>query len=179
MSKQVISLETGKTYLLERVGELRAQAPHGNPFVFLGAFSVLNALGKLFNSSIYDLLYRFGDYNENEAEVVQSGARFMFEGFTLTAPVYEDRVAYFIEDSERTITGNFPPTERVEKLNLSHKDRQHKARKAKKLTLSANAFLEDVEKTINGAFDSIKDDEVAGAKVFVKLNETPLIGYGE
>lgn len=179
MSKTVVTVPVAKQYLLERVGELRAQVSHGNPFVFLGAFSVLNALGKVFNSSIYDLLHRFGDYDENEAEVVQAGARFMFEGFTLTAPVYEERVAYSIESFERTIIGNFPPSERVEKLNLSHKDRQHKTRKAKKLTLSANAFLEDVETVINKAFDSIEGDEVAGAKVFVKLNETPLIGYGE
>lgn len=178
MSKQVISVETGRQYFLDRVKELRNQVPNKDPFVFLGAFAVLNAVGRLFNSSIYDSLHRFGEYDENEAETVQAGARFMFEGFTLTAPVYEDRVVESRTMSECHYIFSDAP-ERVNKLNLSHKDRYHKSYKAGKLTLSVGAFLEYVEKVINGAFDSIKDDELAGAKVFVKLNETPLIGYGE
>lgn len=179
MSKQVISLETGKTYLLNHVGALKKQVPAGDPFVFLGAFALLNATGRVFNSSIYDLLRKFGDYDENEAETVQSGARFMFESFSLTAPVWEDTVYTKAETRHFLTVYGDSPVERVEKLNLSHKDRLHKQHKTKKLTLSANAFLEDVETTINKAFDSIKGDEVASAKVFVKLNETPLIGYGE
>lgn len=191
MTKQVVTVPVAKQYLLERVGELRAQVPHGNPFVFLGAFSVLNALGKAFGfgySAIGASLNRFGNYPRDAAEVVNQGARLMFEQFTLTAFEGEIESDYL---PERTLMGNTAtiqviynnshstPVEPVKKLNLSHKDRQHLVRKDNKLTLSANAFLEDVETVINKAFSSIEGDEVAGAKVFVKLNETPLIGYGE
>lgn len=175
---------TARQYLLDRVGELRAQVPHGNPFVFTGAFQVLNGLARVFNSSIYGLLRDFGGFSDNEASVTQTGARLMFEGFTLTEPNYENSLGYVV--NERTITtysgfvissSNYEPE--VKKLNLSHKDRQHRKISIDKLTLSAGAFLEDVEAIINKAFDSVKDDEVAGARLFVRINEQPFIGYGE
>lgn len=173
----VIQVETARQYFLDRVGELRAQVPHGNPFVFTGAFQVLNGLARVFNSSVYGLLKDFGGFTENEAEVTAAGARLMFEGFTLTSPVYEGRVAYSYVVCDKPwaeLDGE------VKKLNLSHKDRQHKNHsKDGKLTLSAGAFLEDVESIINKAFDSVKNDEVAGARLFVRINEQPFIGYGE
>ncbi len=180
----IIDQTVARKYLLERVGELKAQVPHGNPFVFLGAFAVLNAVGRVFNSGIYDLLNKFGDYDTNESEVVEEGARLMYQGFSLTAPVYEDRVGYAqVEKDERyffTTVGGAVAEEKVKKLNLSHKEREHKKHSKKgHLTLSANSFLEDVEQVINKAFDSVKDDEVAGARLFVKINEQPFIGYGE
>lgn len=179
----VISVETAKTYLLERVGELKAQVSHGNPFVFLGAFSVLNAVGRPFNSSIYSLLQRFGDFTEDEASVAQQGARLMFEGFTLTEPKLEsqavgDNRVFSCQDYQIYLSvGDTGPT--LKKLNLSHKDRLHKKRSGEKFTLSAGAFLEDIELVINKAFDSVKDDEVASAQLFVNINSQPLIGYGD
>lgn len=174
MSKQVISLETGRQYMLDRIGELRAQVPHGNPFVFLGAFSVLNALGRVFDSSLYRLLA--DHYSPSEAEVISKGARLMFEGFTFTQEP-SPYVSY--ERDDFCISGGGEVVEQLKKINLSHKDREHLKRKNGKLTLGANAFLEDIVTIIHTAFDSLEGDEVVGAKVFVKLNETPLIGYGE
>lgn len=192
MSKQVISLAVGRQYLIERVGELRAQVPHGNPFVFLGAFSVLNVLGKVFDSSMYSLLENH--FSPSEAEVISKGARLMFEGFTLT----EEPSPYYNRSADLNfcIGGGGSVVEQLKKLNLSHKDREHLKAKNGRLTISAAAFLDDIETIINQAFESIGisgkaqdpsdppiiplvNTEVERAKVFVKLNETPLIGYGE
>ncbi len=181
----VISNETAKTYLLERVGELKAQVPHGNPFVFLGAFVILKTLGRLFDVADYEVLRAFAGYDRDEAEVVSAGASLMFERFTLSNPTV--KTGYV---DERTVTattgmiyvvnGKYESTKpSVDKLNLSHKDRDHKKRKNYKLTLSAGAFLEDIEGAINKAFDTVKDDEVASAQLFLNINSQPLIGYGD
>jgi hypothetical protein len=179
----VISVETAKTYLLERVGELKHQVEHKNPFVFLGAFVILKTLGRLFDVADYEVLRAFAGYDRDESEVVSTGARLMFERFTLSSP--EVRA---INAEERTLTEgrflvvsdvHYPTKASINKINLSHKDRQHKSRKDGKLTLSANAFLEDVEGAINKAFDTVKDDEMVSAQLFLNINSQPLIGYGD
>lgn len=191
MSKTIVTVPVAKQYLLERVGELRAQVPHGNPFVFLGAFGVLNALGKVFDSSMYSFLETH--FSPSEAEVISKGARLMFEGFTLT----EESNPYSNRGMDNfCIGGGGIVVEQLKKINLSHEDREHLKVKDGRLTLSAAAFLDDVETIINKAFAGIgvpeevsgpnsppfiplENHEVARAKVFVKLNETPFIGYGE
>lgn len=184
MSKQVISVETGRQYFLDRVKELKNQVPNKDPFVFLGAFAVLNALGRVFNGGIYTALRDFGAYEDDAAGVIATAAERMFRGFTLTEePEESERILSCSKALKDLVINVYDEREssspRIKKLDLSHRDRQHLKRNNRKLTIGAGAFLEDVEKAINGAFDSIKDDELAGAKVFVKLNETPLIGYGE
>ncbi len=189
----IVSNEQAKVYLLERVGELKAQVPHGNPFVFSGAFIVLRTLGRLFDIGDYEVLRAFAGYDRDEAEVVSAGASLMLERFTLSSPkvkvgYVEDRTlrasggsgggGYISLNVSGTVSmpSNKPS---IDKLNLSHKDRQHMTRKNSKLTLSAGAFLEDVEGAINKAFDTVKDDEVASAQLFLNINSQPLIGYGD
>lgn len=172
-----ITVETARQYLIERIGELKAQVPHGNPFVFLGAFAILRTLGRLFDIADYEVLRSFAGYDKDEAEVVSSGASLMFERFTLTHP--KVKIGYTEETSFVTFSNYVNEKLAVAKLDLSHKDRNHRKRANNKLTLSANAFLEDVEGAINKAFDSVKDDELAGAQLFVNINSQPLIGYGD
>lgn len=154
------------------------------PIVFLGAFALLKTLGRLFDVADYEVLRAFAGYDRDEAEVVSSGASLMFERFTLSSPKVRA-----INAEERTLTEgrflivsdvHYPDNKAtIKKINLSHKDRQHKSRKDGKLTLSANAFLEDVEGAINKAFGTVKDDEIASAQLFLNINSQPLIGYGD
>lgn len=175
MSKQVISLETGRQYLLNHVGALKKQVPAGDPFVFLGAFAILNELAHLFdnNNRSKTLKENFG-YSSKIAGVVAEAGHRMFNNFSLTQAPHTGYASIYIGYGSMK-----EDPEPVNKVNLSHKNREHLKIKDGKVTLAAEAFLEDLEGAIHSLFDSIKDDEVASAKVFVKLNETPLIGYGE
>lgn len=175
MSKQVISLETGRQYLLNHVGALKKQVPAGDPFVFLGAFALINELTHLFDKNYRGRILKenFG-YNSKVADVVAEAGHRMFNNFSLTQAPQSCHSSIYIGYAEQE-----DDSEPVHKVNLSHKNREHLKIKGGKVTLAAEAFLEDLEGAIHSLFDSIKDDEVASAKVFVKLNETPLIGYGE
>lgn len=175
MSRQVISLGTGREYLLNHVGALKKQVPAGDPFVFLGAFALLNELAHLFDDNYKRRILEenFG-YTDKVAGVVSEAGQRMFNNFSLTQAPSTGFSSVFIGYGMQE-----DDSEPVHKVNLSHKNREHLKIKDGKVTLAAEAFLEDLEGAIHSLFDSIKDDEVASAKVFVKLNETPLIGYGE
>ncbi len=178
----IIEIETAKSYLLERVGELKNQLPNGDPFVFLGAFVVLRTLGALFNVADFHVLEAFADYERDEASVISNGARLMMERFTLTPPQVVEEFRSLVGSTDLIDCSFVNPVTRVatiNKLNLSHKDRQHRVRKSGKLTISANAFLEDVEGAITKIFDSVKGDKMKEAHLFLNINSQPLIGYGD
>lgn len=174
MSKQIISVETGRQYFLDRVKELKNQVPNGDPFVFLGAFALINELSHLFTDGYRaDLLVNAFGYEPKVAQVVSEAGHRMFNNFSLEQAPSQSCGSIYIGYGQRE------EEDPVKKVNLSHKNRDHLKIKDAKVTLAAKAFLEDLEDAINILFDSIRDDEVANAKVFVKINETPLIGHGE
>jgi hypothetical protein len=186
-----VQIDEAKNYLLRHVGALKNQLPFGDPFVFVGAFTLVNTLGKFFRRENYEVLGGFLGYDSDEAQVINIGAQRLMDRFTLSeVPVRKDLEAVqgrtfrvvcgaggYITVNSSINMGDYK--DHINKLNLSHKDREHLKRKNSELTLSAGAFLEDLEKGINKAFDSVKDDEMEQARLFVAINERPLVGYGD
>ena len=181
-----LTLGQAQAYLLRHFKALEQQLPFGDPFVFVGAFTLLNRLSDITGKAPARILQLYADYKADEANVVQEAGR-LIQNFTLTVKEYEvesDRAieeVHYLSSSGMTYTGftGETPDTHIKKVNLSHKDRDHMKRKDGKLTLSAGAFLEDLVKATNGAFNALSGDQMSGAKATIRLNEQPLIGHGD
>jgi hypothetical protein len=171
-----LNLEQGKEYIGRHLDALKKQVVNGDPFVFLGAFSILNRLGSIAGMSGAHVLHKFANYTAEEANVVSEAGRLIFNNFTLTAtPVTESLDGFVYEESGYVVYS--PTPNPIKKVNLSHKDRDHKKRKDYKLTISASAFIEDVEGAANAIFSSFETEEQV-MRATLRLNDQPLIGHG-
>jgi hypothetical protein len=157
-----ITLDYAEAYLLDRIKELRHQVPHGNPFVFLGAFTLLELLtrGLGDGSDVASTYLTFcGKELPPEAEKALRNSLVFHSPLT-------------------TFSLNCP--EDKFKLNLTHEEENHlsveETERGVKVTIAANSFLDDMENVIKNIFSSAKSLPVREARLFVYLNENRPIG---
>lgn len=184
MAKE-ITVDTAHQYLLQHVGALRKQLPFGDPFVFVNAFTILNVLANA-SGGKYEL-ERFIKanfpcaYKDKAARLIQDSRDRLFYNFSLQPEHMVDIAQDTCEQSRYFVTlvnaNGMPSEASPTKLNLSHKDREHFKVKDGKLTLSASAFLDDLEEATNKFFKAVKADPLLSSKVYVYFNEgNQLIG---
>lgn len=172
--KQEMTLELVKAYYLDRVKELKNQIPFGDPFVFLGGFTLLNSLSALVTNEPYSwgritpyLEKRYGLFGK----IFESTFYSMTSDFSLGTDHFMDKGFYG-------------------KLNLTHDDGKHLDKKLlddstdKKqrvmLTVAATPFLNDIEDIINEIFTAAETDKLLQSTIYVAANgKNRLVGYGE
>lgn len=180
MAKE-ISVELAKQYLLGRVGELKSQVPHGNPFIFQGIFSLMSTLAKATNNNISDVGLKMG-LPLRVAHLIREQHEKFYDNFSLqvvNAPKANSNTIT-IYSGGNCLSNSGSGADVAKKLNLSHKDRDHLKYNPQNesITLAAAALLEDLEKGINSIFDSLTDLEKA--KLYVNVNDNnQFIGYGD
>lgn len=164
-----VTLATAEQYFLDRVQELRNRVDDGNPFVFLGAFALVNTLQNVVRRPPPYLAEKFGYSPELMAAIHMTSMR-MMTGFTLIPQAPQ-------QQQYQKAPG------RQLKLNLSHNPLEHlkeeETDKYKVVTLEAVSFLNKLQSVILDVFSDVEDNPLLGAQTYVNINDgNQFIGYG-
>lgn len=147
-----VTLELAEAYLQDRANELLNDCKSGTPFVFINAMVILNVLSKLVGVSLSNFKYLGDSYSMDSLNAMYQR---LIGNFSLTHGDQWYEVSCI-------------------KFNLSHENEKHLVNN----TLSAEPFVLDIKKAITKVFDILKNDKIAAAKAYIKLNEYPFVGYG-
>lgn len=149
----ILDLGLINQYFHDRLQELNNQVGNGDPFVFLGAFSLVNTLVNL--THVDTVAEAIGLTREQLQDVQTAGER-LFTRFTIK------------------------PTNDKPGISLSHVEPHLSlTNTSKKTVLNAQAFLDSLSEAVETIFRAADKDSTLSGQIFAGVNEgNVLVGYG-
>lgn len=138
-----------EAYFHDRVKELKNQLPNGDPFVFIGALSVLATLSRASNKTMLELLPKKYDKLDKDDFNTLGHAHI---GLTTAYSLVNCRVS------------------------ITHENKLHLRKDGSRTALAAEPFIKDIDIAISQLFSDASVDPILGARLFVNFNETPVVG---
>lgn len=165
-----VTISYAKAYLLDRVGELRQQLSHGNPFVFVGAFALMDTVNEVF----HDLV----DFKDLPRHMGWPPEAVRLYGVT------QKEVSNYFSLPSIEIPGTG-----LVKFNLSHTEPHLQVNASNgyiRYTLNAASLLDELETVTNSLFDKVlamditkTDERLTVESVQKTLNRHKFIGLGD